>query len=448
MKKRQFLDVLIAGLALFAMFLGAGNIIFPPFVGVQAGSKWPLVGLGFLMTAAGLPLLGTLALAKLGGDSNRLCERAWPVMGKVLNTLIIIIIGPLFAIPRTAATTFELGLLPFLPENFPVKTVFFAVSAVFFLITWLLSQSEGKVLNAIGGVLAPILIVLLFASILLSILRPISTPSAPLLKEGFFYFGFSSGYQTMDGIGSLVMSGTIASLLFQKGYDKSQSRQLIAPIAFIAGLLLSAVYLGFLWIGASAGDTLSGIQGRTAMLSHAIGLLAGNYGRVLLAVIIFFACLTTSSGLVVTFANYFHRLLGGRVGYKTLVTLCTLISFALSLIGVEGIIRLSEPVLIVIYPICIVLVLLNLFSSRIRYDQAFRGALAGTMLVSLVLLLKLIPPVRPYAEAFISWLPLGSAGFGYLLPAVLGYAIGHFVASRQRRDPMPVSRPETAGKQP
>ena len=106
-------------------------------------------------------------------------------MGKVLNTLIIIIIGPLFAIPRTAATTFELGLLPFLPENFPVKTVFFAVSAVFFLITWLLSQSEGKVLNAIGGVLAPILIVLLFASILLSILRPISTPSAPLLKEGF-----------------------------------------------------------------------------------------------------------------------------------------------------------------------------------------------------------------------------------------------------------------------
>ena len=223
------------------------------------------------------------------------------------------------------------------------------------------------------------------------------------------------------------MSGTIASLLFQKGYDKSQSRQLIAPIAFIAGLLLSAVYLGFLWIGASAGDALSGIQGRTAMLSHAIGLLAGNYGRVLLAVIIFFACLTTSSGLVVTFANYFHRLLGGRVGYKALVTLCTLISFALSLIGVEGIIRLSEPVLIVIYPICIVLVLLNLFSSRIRYDQAFRGALAGTMLVSLVLLLKLIPPVRPYAEAFISGAP-GQRGLRLSAARRPGLCHRYFVA--------------------
>lgn len=447
LKRQRFRDILLAGLALFAMFLGAGNIIFPPFAGVQAGSKWLVVALGFLITAAGLPLLGTFAVARLDGNSNRLCDRAWPVMGKVLNITIIIMIGPLFAIPRTAATTFEMSVLPFLPEAWPKPLLFIACSALFFLVTLALSLSEGKVMDTIGGILSPLLILFLFVTIALSILKPVGAPMETALEGSHFYYGFSSGYQTMDGIGSLVLSGTVASLLLRKGYSKQEAGRMMLPTALISGVLLAAVYLGYVWIGASAGSQLQGLSSRTAMLGQAAYLLAGPYGQMLLAAIILFACLTTSSGLVVTFANYFHGLLKGRVSYRALVILCTLVSFGISLIGVEGIISLAAPVLALIYPVCIMLILLNLLSRFIKRDGAIRGALIGTLSVMPLMLLCSIPATKALGDRLMGYLPLGDAGFGYLLPAALGFVIGHFTAPRNRLHPVHSLEPKQKGKQ-
>ncbi|NLX83863.1 MAG: branched-chain amino acid transport system II carrier protein [Clostridiales bacterium] len=421
-------DPLIAGFALFAMFLGAGNIIFPPYTGVHAGSSWLAAALGFVLTGAGLPILGAVAVAKVGGDSNELSRRFSITFGKVLNLLILIMIGPLFAIPRTAATTTEMSVLPFLPEGTSLPIAFAITSAVFFLLSFLLSISEGKVLDTMGGFLTPVMIVALTLLAILSFINPIGTPVQSTLTEAPFYYGFTSGYQTMDGIGSLVISASIAMLLAKKGYEGKEKHRILLIAALIAGTLLGLVYFAYTWIGASGSSFLQGITDRTVMLTTAVNRLAGVFGQAILGVIIFFACLTTASGLTVTFAQYVNKLSKGKLPYRMLVLGVTLFSFAVSLIGVEGIISLAAPVLEVIYPICIVLILLNLFDRFVKSDAFYRGAMLGTIAFSLILLLKYIPGLKDYANHIIKVIPLGGNGFGYITTALLGAAIGYVVS--------------------
>lgn len=429
MKKNFIRDSFIAGLTLFAMFLGAGNIIFPPHVGVQAGAKWYIAALGFIITGAGLPLLGTLTLSKLGGNSDNICKRAWPIMGTILNVLIIVMIGPLFAIPRTAATTCEMSVIPFIGENFNKNTVMVITSIVFFALTFLLSISKSKVMDAIGGIISPLLVIFLLITIFISIFRPIGQPTQEISAKGnIFYFGFSNGYLTMDGIGSLVMSGTIASFIMNKGYTKEETKKMLPKCALIAGFLLGFVYVGYNWIGASGSEALKAFSdNRTLLLSNASLMLAGKAGQVLLGLIIFLACLTTSSGLTVTFAQYFNQLSKGKLSYKFLVIFTIIVSFAISLIGVEGIIKLSVPILEAVYPICIVLILLHTLNRLVKKDEAFKGALIGTMLICPILVLNHISFTKDFAASILSFIPLGNEGFGYLLPAFMGYIIGTIV---------------------
>lgn len=432
MEKSKARDTVLAGLTLFAMFLGAGNVIFPPYVGAMTGQGWMLAALGFILTAAGLPLLGTLTIARLGGEPNKLCARAWPAMSIMLIILILVMIGPLFAIPRTAATTMEMSVLPFLPEKFNAGMVGAAVSAVFFVLTYLLSVSEKRVMDAIGGVLSPLLVLFLFVSIAISVLKPIGVPPANSVQGNLFYYGFSNGYQTMDGIGSLVMGGTIAVFISQRGYSEKEVRHLLPRAALIAVLLLGMVYIGYTWIGASAGESLRGLTKRTEMLSRASLMLSGRFGQILLALIIFFACLTTASGLTVTFAQYFSRLLRNRLSYKMLCALVVFSSFGISLIGVEGIISLSVPVLEVIYPLCIVLIVLNLADRHIKSDSAFRGAVVGTLCVCLLLALRSLPALKQQGDRILALLPFGKDGFGYVVPALVGFVIGSICDARSK----------------
>lgn len=425
MKKNLLRDTFVAGLTLFAMFLGAGNIIFPPSVGVNTGSSWLIAAIGFVITGAGLPLLGTLTLSKVGGNADNISKRAWPRMGSILNVVIIVMIGPLFAIPRTAATTCEMSVLPFIGSSLDSNTVFIITSFVFFLITYLLSISQSKVMDSIGGVLSPLLIVFLFITIALSIITPIGAPAKPLVEDSLFYFGFSQGYLTMDGIGSLVMSGTIASFILNKGYSKEETKKMLPKSALIAGILLSIVYFGYTWIGASGSQTLGAlINNRPLLLSSASLKLAGKFGQILLGAIIFFACLTTSSGLTVTFAQYFNKLSNGKISYRFLVIFAVVSSFLISLIGVEGIIQLSVPILEVIYPICIVLIALHMLGRFVKYDESFKGALIGTFLVCPLIALDKFPTLKNTFDHIINSLPLGKEGFIYLPPAFIGFVIG------------------------
>lgn len=425
MKTRR--DTWVAGLALFAMFLGAGNIIFPPYIGVQAGSGWPMAALGFLLTAAGFPMLSALAVIKSGGNPDQLSRRFSLRFGQVLNAVMLLMIGPLFAIPRTAATTFELSLQPFLPADANMPLLMALTALAFFAVTYVLAVREGRFMDAIGGVLTPILVTLLVATIAISILRPMGSPAAPLLEENLIGFGFKGGYQTMDGIGALVLSGTITALLAGKGHDPAKSGAMLRRVVLIAGLLLGGVYLGYIWIGASGSQLLAGLTTRPQILATSMQQLAGPTGQVLLALVILFACLTTSAGLAVTFAQYFAQLTHQRVSYRSWVGIAVVVSFAISLLGVERIIALADPVLAFAYPLCIVLVALGLLGRAVRSDLAFKGAMIGALLFSLLALINNLCPGCHWAAVMLECLPLSGYGFGFLVPSVLGGLLGHLI---------------------
>ncbi len=425
--RKQNKDVLIAGLMLFAMFLGAGNVIFPPYVGVQTGSRWLLAAVGFLVTGAGLPLIGILSVSKAGGEADGMCQRAWPVLGKILNVTILLMIGPLFAIPRTAATTCEMSVLPFLPVGVNTKIVFVVVSAIFFLLTYFLTRSSSEGLDKIGSILSPLLIIFLFITIIISIVKPIGSPVNGKVTENLFYYGVINGYQTMDGIGSIVMGGAVAFFIQKKGYNKEETISMLPKSALIAGILLGCVYLGYVWIGASGSANLMNFTDRTQMLSHASYMVAGPFGKILLALIIFFACLTTSSGLVITFSEYFAGLSKGKISRKNITLIAIIFSFVISLVGVEGIIKLSVPVLEIIYPLVVALIILNLFTNQIKSDYAFRGAMIGVIILLPAFALKYIPFTADFVNDLLSKCPLGKQGFAYIPFAVGGFIVGYIV---------------------
>ncbi|MDO5022764.1 MAG: branched-chain amino acid transport system II carrier protein [Eubacteriales bacterium] len=427
---KKFKDVLAAALTLFTMFLGAGNIMFPPFVGVHAGNGWLVAALGFVIMGAGLPLMGSLAVAHAGGDSNNMFEGTWKWLALSFHIMVIVIIGPLFAIPRTAATMAEMSVLPFMPESINRDWVFFGASAVFFIITYLLSASESSVLDTIGGKISPVLVLFLLISVIISIVKPIGTPTPRDTSENLFYFGVSSGYQTMDGLASIVLSGAVGSLLLKKGYNEQESRKMLSFCAVFAGLMLGFVYIGYCWIGASTGDALTHLNTHTAVLSEVSYMLSGQIGKIMFALIILFACLTTSSGLVVTFAQYFEKLFKNRLSYKAWARIGVLISFLISLIGTKSIISISAPILEALYPLCVVLIVLNLLKNKIPSAAAFRGGIIAAGLFSILQLSCNIPFVGEFSKQIVAWLPLGKEGFGYVLPSLLGVFIGTIEGKR------------------
>ncbi len=422
-------DTLTAGLALFAMFLGAGNIIFPPFLGAQTGSMWWLSTLGFVITGVGLPLVGVLAVSKAGGTADAISERISPGFAKVFNTLILIFIGPLFAIPRTAATTVELSMLPYLPQV-GHQTLLYVGGGLFFLICLGFAISENDAIDRLGKYLTPILAFFMFALIIIAIVKPAGKPIAPAIQRNFFYHGFTTGYQTMDGMGSLILGGTVALTLMTKGYKDRELQRSLNWVAIIAGIGLGTVYIGFSWIGASGSALLQGIDNHTELTVAAVNNLAGMAGQILLSAIIFFACMTTATGLIVTFAEYFKTLLKGRLSYRALTVIVTILAYLVSTMGVESIINLAAPVLEVMYPVVIVLIILNMMGEKVRHRKAFQGAVYATLAISAIMALTFLPRTKVIATGVLEMIPLGKQGFPYLIPAAIGLVVGGLIEKK------------------
>ena len=426
-------DIPIVGFALFAMFLGAGNIIFPPFLGAHSGTNFILGWLGFAATGVGLPVLGVVAVAKSGGTADGVSLKVSSKFARILNLLIMTFIGPLFAIPRTAATTVELALEPFLPKAWSTQVILIVGALIFFAICLFFVLSPSNAVDRIGTILTPLLIIFLLALILLSIFKPMGKPVEGLLAEPFST-GFTTGYQTMDALASIMFGGTVFVTLLQKGYTKDDAKRAMWPIALIAGVALIVVYLGLIWVGASGSATLQNFNEKTALTVAAVGELAGLTGQIILAGIIFFACCTTAFGLIITAADYYRESFGERRSYRFWGILVTLISYFISIIGVEGIIIIAGPLLELIYPVVIVLVVLNLFSPRLQHRWIYIGALIGAAPAAILNALRAFDGVKVFSESLLAYFPFGLSGFGCFVPAAIGGAIGYLLV-RLRKQP-------------
>ena len=417
-------DIFVSGLALFAIFFGAGNLIFPPYLGVTTGDGWFATMCGFLLADPVIPILTVFITAFAGGRAVDLGKRVSPGFAKLLSLVAIICIGPAFAIPRTAATTHEVGVMPFFP-NAPA----FITSIVFFAITFALAYKESGVVDIIGKYITPALLIFLVLIIAKAIITPVGAIVPVEHDGGFFVSGFYEGYQTLDALAAPLFTGIVVADLIRKGYgevSEKERRSFIMMVGLVCFVALAVVYGGLTYLGAQGSSMFTADDSRVEILVSLVGMLFGSFGKVALGLAVALACLTTSVGLTSAAGNFFEDISNGKIKYGVTVIIVTVISFALSLIGVDAIIALAGPVLTIVYPIIIALVFYMMFEKRVRYDMAYIVMVAGVLVIAVIETVGDKIGLGSLA-ASIQTLPLGQFGFTWFVPSLVCFAVGYLI---------------------
>ena len=422
-QKGNFKDVIVFGFALFAMFFGAGNLIFPPYLGIITGPEWLTAFGGFTFADAGLALLAVMATAKYDGDVIALFRRAGGKLAIVLGCADILCIGPFLAIPRTGATTYEMGIMPLLGNTIPIAVF----AAIFFIITYVLTIKPSKVVDIVGRVLTPALLIALAVIIVKGVVSPLGPVVDEPMIEGVVAEGIAQGYQTMDAFAAIALASVLIVSLNEKGYNTvSDKLKAIMKSGVLACVGLALVYGGLCFLGATV-STMYGVDAQQSQVIVNIteGLL-GQTGKVILAVCVALACLTTSIGLTSATGQFFEKLSGGKLKYKTVVLAVCIFSACMASIGVGGIIKVASPVLSIVYPPTIVLVILAFFTEKIQNDNVYKFAVYTSLIVSILTVIQSYGVVMP----FLDYLPLKEFGFNWVVPVLIAGVIGHFVPGK------------------
>ncbi|ALX49826.1 branched-chain amino acid transport system II carrier protein [Lentibacillus amyloliquefaciens] len=416
-------DTVIIGFMLFALFFGAGNLIYPPTLGIEAGTSFWAAIAGFVLTGVGLPVLAVSAVSFVKNDARELADRVHPLFGLIFTSLVYLAIGPFFGIPRAATVAFEMSVEPFAGST---SLLLFIFTTVFFVLVYIVSMNPSKIVDRIGQFLTPVLVL---AIVTLSIggFLLLNTPTEnPIEKytDTPLFTGFVEGYLTMDAIAALAFGIIVVNAFKDRGV--MQHHELVKSTlqaGLVAGIGLTAVYTSIGWIGskmASEGDFSNG----GAILSNAADMMFGSFGALLLGVIVALACFTTSVGLVVACGQFFHKITG--FSYNWIIALVTAASYLVANQGLNTIISVSVPVLTFIYPIAIVLIILtflNRFFSGAR--TVYLGAILLTALVALYDGLAAFGVDMPAVTSVMQQLPFFSIGLGWLIPAIAGGLIGY-----------------------
>lgn len=410
-------DIIIIGFALFSMFFGAGNLIFPPFIGMTSGSNWIISFLGFVLADVGIILLSINAVAK-SGSFQSVVGKAGKKFGVTLEVIMMLCLGPILVIPRTAATTFEMSVLPLTSS---INSVIFSV--LFFGLTFILTIRPTKVMDIIGKFLTPVLLIALGFLITKGIISPIGQLNINT-DNNLFVNGLSQGYQTMDALGIGGVTTLILTSFISKGYiDKKENISMTLKSAIIAGCGLVIVYGGLAYLGATVSTVYDASISQTALLVNITHTLLGKNGIVLLGIIVAFACLTTSIGLTSVTAKYFEDVTNKKLKYSHLVTFICIFSSVASNLGVDKIIAIAAPILTIIYPVSLLLVIMSTFNKCFSKSVVYKCSAYITLLISI---LNVIDSLGININ-FVHKLPLDSIGFNWVVPAIIGGLIGKFI---------------------
>jgi branched-chain amino acid uptake carrier len=425
-------ETITVGLMLFALFFGAGNMIFPPALGQAAGENVWIAMLGFIVTGVGLPLLGVIAVGLGGGNLQALAGRVHPLFATVFTFIVYLSIGPFMAIPRTGTVTYEMGVLPFLSESAKGSPLPLLVTTiVYFAITFWLALNPSKLVDRIGKVLTPALLIIIGIMFFKSLLQPMGEVGVATgdYQHTAFFKGFVEGYLTLDALAAMVFGIVVTAAVREKGItDPKKLTWSTIKAAVIAAIGLGLVYLALGYMGAtsySLGQSDNGGQILTGAVQH----LFGPLGNLLLGGAVSLACLTTSVGLVTACSRFFSQHIPG-VSYKTMAIILSVFSAAVANVGLTQLIAISVPVLMAIYPLAIVLMLVSFFHKSFKgYAAVYQGAIIATTVVSLLdgfaqagIKIAALAPILEH-------LPLHKEGIGWLLPAIAGGLIGYLWGS-------------------
>ena len=443
--KLSFSSYLVIGVMLFALFFGAGNLIFPASLGQNAGTNvWPAV-IGFLATGIGLPFLGTLAMGFSGSKNlQELSSRVHPIFAVIFTTVLYLTIGPFFALPRTGAVSFEVGILPFMSADH-AKIGLLIFTIIFFGVTLLFSLNPSKIVDNVGKYLSPGIIIGLFILLLFVFIKPMGGFEAPhgSYIDNAFMTGFTEGYNTMDALASLVFGIIVITAVRSMGITSTKG--IIAATAKSGGIaifFLGVIYAGIAYLGATSTELFGVFANGGPVLSSASEHYFGSFGAILLSIIIFLACLTTSIGLTTACGEYFHTLIP-KVSYKAFVIFFSIFTCIIANFGLSNIIKYSIPMLMLLYPLAIVLILLTFISPLFNHARiVYVSVMFVTFLISVIDGLKALCGsleidyfgwMNPVVSLYENYLPFYSVGLGWLIPFLVVILITGVIGKMQKR---------------
>ena len=416
LSRNQFLSVSIM---LFGLFFGAGNLIFPPMLGHQAGSLTFLSLLFFAVTAVVFPVLAVISVAKTSGLTN-LANRVGPVFSLVFTSLIYLSIGPGLGIPRAGSLPFEMAVQQYLPEGVNVFSLRLLYTLFFFLSAFLISLNPSKLVNRVGRVLTPTLLVLILFMFVGVVASGINAPSQPV--ESYVtnapVKGFLEGYNTMDAIAGLNF-GLVIALAIKSFHVKDEKRVMgyTVKAGFLAGTVLFVIYAMLSYVGMVTGQMTAGAENGAQILVATVNKVFGNFGGVLLVSIFTLACLTTCVGLITSGSEYFAKLTNNKISYKKWTVFFTVFSFIVANFGLNTILAVSVPVLVSIYPVSLTLILLTLVHDKLGFSKlAYKATIYVVSVIAVVEGLLVAKIEVPGLTALIKQLPLFGQSLGWLLP--------------------------------
>lgn len=445
-KRLNFQQKLLVATTLFGMFFGAGNLIFPVHLGQVAGWNMVPAMVGFIVTAVGIPILGVAAIGITHSDGLQdLASRLGRGYGYTFTCMLYLTIGPFFAIPRCASTSFTTGILPMLGSGVSEAGALLVYSAVFFALVLFFSLRPTNITVWIGKVINPLFLIFLGILIFSALRSPGAAVSSVVPEAGYesgaLFAALIEGYGTMDAIAGLAFGIVVIDIIRSMGVtnDTAIAKDVLSS-GILAGLLMAAIYVLTILIGTQSRGLFATSENGGIALAQIAGHYLGGAGSIVLALTITFACLKTSIGLVTSCSDTFVRMFPKGLSYKTWAVLFTVFSFCISNFGLSRIISYSLPVLMFLYPPAITLILLALFGKFFNHDRVvYICVTAFTCFAALFDFLKTLPgelqaalqlePVIGFAQ---NLFPLFSLNLGWIVPAIIGFLLGMLIRAVRR----------------
>ncbi len=408
-------ETLVTAFALFSLFFGAGNLILPPLLGFQSGHLWWLVALGFCVSAVLIPILGILAHAKLQGTIFDFGKKVSPSFSLVYSFLIYFISISLPS-PRTASVTHEIAIQPFF-DTPPILT-----SVIYFVLVLVFVLNRSKILNIIGKILTPAIIIILLLIIGITV-SYWDFDFGPVAFNSPFTDGILEGYQTFDAIGAIVVGGVIIISINLKNKEASyeEKKGLIRRAGWIAGLGLLLIYAGLIISGALMHNDFDNTISRTGLLNGISTKTLGNTANLFLSILVSLACFTTAVGIVTGTADFVkHRFKNSQKAYLVTAILGCTLGVVMGQFNVGYIIVVAIPALKFIYPITIILILLNVVPDTYASPQVFKAVVLTTIIFSIPDFFESIG-LQSQLQSVQHYIPLSKFGMGWVLPALITF---------------------------
>ena len=416
-KQIKATDVLFIGLALFATYFGAGNLIFPPMLGLQSGTGWGAGMIGMIASGVGLPVLAMIILGHCG-SVQRISDHVHKNFYHIFVGMIMVLCCCV-SIPRTAAVGIEMGL-----QGLWGGAPYLVSVVIYFLIAFFFAKDRGTALDKVGKILTPVMTVILFILVIKGFISPIGTPSAPTVDNAFLN-SFLGGYSTGDVLVSFLMASLFFGTIREKGYEGASLRKVNFGAGIIAAVCLAVVYGGLFFMGACvSGEYSADSIGNADLLLNVIRSSGGQMALYGLCLSVILACLTTAIGQITAVADFFSEASHEKLPYRVLVIIVPVVTTIVASFGLDTIVSLTGAWFSFTYPIALVLMILGIFERKIPNDGAYKGAVWCTVVYAFLDLPAEYGVHIGFLDAILDKIPLYGLGFGWVVPAAAGFIVG------------------------